>query len=305
MNNQGKRKKLIIPVAGGKGGVGKSLFTSSLARELAARGYKTVAVDLDLGGSNLHSYFGIENNYPGIGDYINSKGSNLEEFTVQLEPDHLHLIPGDGLTPFLANMNYGQKQRLMRGLSLLDADYILLDLGSGASYNILDFFRMSNRGIVVTTPSYPAIMNMLSFLKNAVLRVISKGIGTNVFLREVLVKACHQTMTDEMIPVSEVIYELSKINPKAAVQIQNQIQSIHLSLVVNLVSQNDDLGFVDKVVKSLQKRLGIKVDLLATYPEDERSCWKWTSTRGTLPLLAGMDEVVYAMQSQRALFVKI
>ncbi|NIQ98502.1 MAG: CpsD/CapB family tyrosine-protein kinase, partial [Desulfuromonadales bacterium] len=46
---------VIIPVAGGKGGVGKSLLTANLAIALAQAGQKTIAVDLDMGGSNLHS----------------------------------------------------------------------------------------------------------------------------------------------------------------------------------------------------------------------------------------------------------
>ena len=54
-------KSVIIPVASGKGGVGKSIVTANLAVSLANSGYSTVAVDLDLGGSNLHSYLGLLN----------------------------------------------------------------------------------------------------------------------------------------------------------------------------------------------------------------------------------------------------
>ena len=45
------RKTTIIPVASGKGGVGKSLFTANLAIALAQQGHSVIAVDLDMGGS--------------------------------------------------------------------------------------------------------------------------------------------------------------------------------------------------------------------------------------------------------------
>ncbi|PLY02994.1 MAG: MinD/ParA family protein [Desulfuromonas sp.] len=292
------RHKTIIPVAGGKGGVGKSLFTASLARALAASGKETIAVDLDLGGSNLYSYFGLENRHLGIGDYLITKGTRLDEITVKLELDRLGFIPGDGVTPFLANINYGQKQKLLRDLERLDADFLLLDLGSGTSFNILDFFRLSNRGVLVTTPDYPAIMNMMAFLKNMIFRVVAKGVGTNNFLRDVLVKACHRTGSDEMIPVKDIIYELSAVNPQKAVEIQKQIQAFDLNIVVNKTRASDDLGFVEKVVKSLQERLGIEVGFLASFPFSDAGCWRMASQQGLLPFLADVDGVIPALHNR-------
>ena len=69
--SQGKfEDKVIIPVAGGKGGVGKSILAANLAMALAQAGHETIAVDLDLGGSNLHSYLGISNTFAGVGDFL-------------------------------------------------------------------------------------------------------------------------------------------------------------------------------------------------------------------------------------------
>ena len=51
-------QKKIIAVAGAKGGVGKSVFAANLAVYLSVKGFKTVVVDLDLGGANVHLYLG-------------------------------------------------------------------------------------------------------------------------------------------------------------------------------------------------------------------------------------------------------
>lgn len=57
---------VIIPVASGKGGVGKTFVSANLAIALAEMGHRVIAVDLDLGGSNLHAFFGLSNRYPAI-----------------------------------------------------------------------------------------------------------------------------------------------------------------------------------------------------------------------------------------------
>src|SRR3989344_2793977 len=54
-----KRARGIWAIGGGKGGVGKSLISSSLAVSLARFGFRVIAIDLDLGAANLHTSLGI------------------------------------------------------------------------------------------------------------------------------------------------------------------------------------------------------------------------------------------------------
>ena len=51
--------KNITAILGPKGGVGKSTISANLAIALSLMGKKVVAVDLDLGASNLHAIFGM------------------------------------------------------------------------------------------------------------------------------------------------------------------------------------------------------------------------------------------------------
>ena len=176
----------IIPIAAGKGGVGKSLLTANLAIALAEFGYRTVAADLDLGGSNLHSFLGLSNRFPGIGDFLKARSAGLDELLVPTQTSNLRFLPGGGKTPFMANISYAQKIKLISHIQKLHADYILVDLGAGTSYNVLDFFGISPRGIVITTPEKPAVMNMLVFLKNFLLRSIVRKVARNHRIRTML-----------------------------------------------------------------------------------------------------------------------
>ena len=51
----------VICVTSGKGGVGKSTIAGNLATTLAAKGYKVVAIDADIGLRNLDLILGLEN----------------------------------------------------------------------------------------------------------------------------------------------------------------------------------------------------------------------------------------------------
>jgi flagellar biosynthesis protein FlhG len=48
---------VIWPVAGGKGGTGKSTLTANIGVGLSLLGYKVIIVDGDLGGADLHLFF--------------------------------------------------------------------------------------------------------------------------------------------------------------------------------------------------------------------------------------------------------
>jgi len=119
MNNN----TVIIPIASGKGGVGKSIISANLAISLANLGHSVVAVDLDLGGSNLYSYLGMDNKYHGIGDYLNSKRGKLSDYIVQTDFENLQFLAGERRITFMANMPHAQKIKLIGEIKNIEADY--------------------------------------------------------------------------------------------------------------------------------------------------------------------------------------
>ncbi len=60
----------IWAVGGGKGGTGKSVVSAILAFWLARMGKRTVLIDVDLGGANIHTLMGIKSPPRSINDFI-------------------------------------------------------------------------------------------------------------------------------------------------------------------------------------------------------------------------------------------
>ena len=250
----------IIPIAAGKGGVGKSFLAANLAIALAQQGHRTIAVDMDLGGSNLHSFLGLPNRHPGIGDYLQAKSGTLDSLLVPTGIDNLTFLPGDGKTPFMANIQFAQKIKLIAHIQKLPAEYILLDLGAGSTYNTLDFFAISKKGIVVTTPEPPAIMNMLVFLKNFVLRSISRSLSQDHALRNFLRELYKRPMEGQMSSIRSLRDEIAGEDPEAAKTITEVYENFCPRIIFNLGEHPDELKVTGQISKSLETVLSLAVE---------------------------------------------
>jgi flagellar biosynthesis protein FlhG len=255
-----KARTTIIPIASGKGGVGKSFLTANLGVVLAEMGHTTVVVDMDLGGSNLHFFLGLPNRFPGIGDFLKARSAKLEDLLVSTETPNLMFLPGDGFSPFMANIPYAQKIRLISHMVRLPAEYILLDLGAGTSFNTLDFFRLSPHGFVVTTPEYPAIMNMLVFLKNLILRVIEGNITRNKYLCDTLNSFYNQPMTAEGKTIEELRSRIDAIDGEAGRTIAALCHKYRPRIVFNMGEHPDEIKIAAQINKSLEDSLSINAD---------------------------------------------
>ncbi|MGF1468320.1 MAG: P-loop NTPase [Sandaracinaceae bacterium] len=168
---------LFLSVGGGKGGVGKSVVAANLAIACAELGFRTVLVDADLGAANQHSLFGIDRPGLSLQSLLDRDVASLEEVTVPTGVSRLFFIPGIGAIPGAANLRHARKLKVLRHLAGLDAEVVVIDVGAGVSFNVLDFFERGDVRLVVTTPQLPAMQNAYCFLKAAVYRFLEKTIA--------------------------------------------------------------------------------------------------------------------------------
>ncbi len=161
---------IMVAVGGGKGGVGKSVVSILLGQWLARLGKSTVLVDLDLGGANIHTLLGIKDPPATIHDLILRRTDSFEDIALSTQVERLSVICGASEILSAANPAFAQKLKIVRKLSEIDAEYIILDLGAGTSFDVLDFFLLADHQIIVTTSEPISIYNAYGFLRNSVYR---------------------------------------------------------------------------------------------------------------------------------------
>ena len=259
----------IIAVIGPKGGVGKTTISANLAIALSRLGKKVVAVDLDLGASNLHAIFGVKQLENSLDDFVQNKVANLSDTVLDTEIENVSMICG-GDVPGITNMPYQKKMKLIRHLAMLDCDVVLLDLAPGASYNVSDFALISQNPLLVTTPEIPSLMNVYSFIKAAVSRRLLFFFKRNKAPE--LVALLEQAKDFEKHPrlkTMEGFFSAAReINPGVADSAHKIIRGLKPFLIVNRVPSKNDTKAGQIIQKMLREFLSIESTEIKTIRED-------------------------------------
>ncbi|MBT3272299.1 MAG: P-loop NTPase [Spirochaetales bacterium] len=278
----------VLPVASGKGGVGKSLVAANLSIALAQAGKKVIIADLDLGGSNLHTVLGMRAPAAGIGTFLNRKNVDFSEIVLSTDYKNLEFIPGDAEIPGIANLKSHQKRTLTRKMLELEADYLVLDLGSGTTFNTLDFFLLSSRGIIVTVPSLTAILNAYLFLKNAVFRLIDHSFPAKGPAGEYLKSLRENGSGLQRAYIPQILPELRVRDPEGYEKFIRQRDAFQPLLIMNMLEDPKDGVKAGKIRRSCIHYLGIDLDHLGVIYRD---------TLQDAALSSGLPIIVYKPQS--------
>ncbi len=246
-------RKKMWAVGGGKGGVGKSVFTSLLASRLAGLGARVVLVDADLGGANLHILFGIRYPLYTLGDFITRQVENLEDVLLPTPIENLRLLCGADDILGIANPKFAQKIRLLGHLRRLSADIILLDLGAGTSYTTMDFFLYAGGKIVVMTPQVTSIQNAYGFIKSCLQRKMVRTFATDPDALELINDAVGSQKNEKTEFMGELKKAFRKLGPEQSARLSECFEEMKAGIVVNMVrgKKEQDVG---RIVQEVSRK---------------------------------------------------
>ena len=251
LNTENKSTPKILAIGGGKGGAGKSVFSTIMAFWLARTGNRTVLMDLDLGGANLHTLLGIKSPDRTLNDFITRRFGELEDICIDTSEKNLRLISGASDVLSLANPHFSQKIKLMTHLSRLDADCVVLDLGAGTSFNVLDFFLIAHKKIVVLTPEPTSIQNAYIFVRNAVYRKLSRLSSKNPSLQALIKIAMDPKNVLKIRTIKELFQFIEESDENNIIEVlKKEIGDIHLGVVTNMVKneKEENAGRIVQIV---------------------------------------------------------
>jgi len=247
-------------IGGGKGGIGKSIVSLGLGISLARLGKKVILIDGDLGSANLHTLMGVRYPHVTLEHYLLKKVDHLEDTIIRTEVEGIGLICGADDILGAANPTYAQKIRLLNQIEALPAQYVLLDLGAGTHFNLLDFFNYSPGKIVLFTSQTTSLQNAYGFIKSALYRKVSREFAKEDEVINLLYPRAEDDNVNGVGTVSELLSHLREKAPHLHDRLTKLLREYQISLVANMVKSNTDL-------KSPEIIQSVCADFLSLQPE--------------------------------------
>ena len=169
--------KHVIGVVSGKGGVGKSFVTGSLANRMAAKGYKVGIMDADITGPSIPKMYGVtgaaQADDNGIYPMETKNGIKIMSINLLLPTEDTPVI---WRGPILANM----VKQFWTDVVWGDLDYLFVDMPPGTGDVPLTVFQsLPIEGVVVVTSPQDLVkmivkkaFNMAEMMKVPVLGIV-------------------------------------------------------------------------------------------------------------------------------------
>lgn len=212
-----KAKAQVYCIASGKGGTGKTFFTTNLGLELSSLGLNTLIIDADFSLSNAHLLLGLTPQYD-ISHFLCGQ-KTLDEIIIPGN-ENLQLLPGASGSSELSALSFRKFGELLDSLIEIEHkfDIILIDLAAGISPQIMNFLIATEELIVVINPDISSMMDAYAMIKN--LYQYKKNLEIKFLINKVKTK-------------EEGIFTYNKINNI----IQNFLPKAWTSLI-GVISQN-------------------------------------------------------------------
>ena len=156
----------LIAFAAGRGGTGRSLIAANVAIYLAQAGKKVVAIDADPAGGPLHQLLGAAARPRAATARCCAAAPDFGELT-DTPIAGVRLVGGE--STFGAQGQAGRED-VLAAIAVLEADYVVLDLGSPESTLTIDLWLAADLPVVVTLPDPASIEASYRFIKSGFVR---------------------------------------------------------------------------------------------------------------------------------------
>jgi septum site-determining protein MinD len=196
----------VIVITSGKGGVGKTTTTASIAAGMALSGFKTVAIDFDVGLRNLDLIMGVERRV--VYDLVNvvkGEASLRQALIRDKRLENLYVLPASQTRDKDA-LDLKGVGRVIDELKELGFDYIFCDSPAGIEKGAQMAMYFADEAIVVTNPEVSSVRDSdrVLGLLDAKTRKAELGVAMKSHLLVTRYSA-ERALRGEMLKIEDII----------------------------------------------------------------------------------------------------
>ncbi len=265
----------IIVVTSGKGGVGKTTTSASIATGLALRGYKTAVIDFDVGLRNLDLIMGCERRV--VYDLVNviQEEATLNQALIKDKHcDNLYILPASQTRDKDALNREGVGRVLKELTDQLGFEYVICDSPAGIEQGALMALYYADEAVVTTNPEVSSVRDsdrILGILASKSRRAESSETPVKEHL---LITRYDPTRVDRgdmlsvddicdilripligVIPESQAVLQASN-SGSPAIHLENtDVSDAYKDVVARLLGETRPMRFLDVEKKGFLKRL--------------------------------------------------
>ncbi len=248
----------IFAVGAGKGGVGKTFISSSLALTLAKMNHSVLIIDFDLAGANVHTNLGIEPHNSSIQSFLNNEAALVNLLQTTSLP-RLSIVQGVWQEWEHSECSSDQGRRMIEEIRKLPFEYVIIDLGPGATSLNLEIFAQADEKILITNAEPTSVEKTYRFFEAWILNKISENSTPEAYLQ------LKNTVKEFRAQKKKGLFSFRKyLNINAGISFDHfdELLSQPLHLIVNgcRSHQDQDLGFGIKSV--CNKYFDLQIDYL-------------------------------------------
>ncbi len=172
-----RKAKNLIAVASGKGGVGKTWFSITLAHALTKMGKKVLLFDGDLGLANVDVQLGLMPKRD-LNDVIRGRLS-LDKVVQEYEDGEFDIIAGRSGQASLSALPSQRLAHLRDQLIEVSESYdiVIADLGAGVDRTVRMLAATATRTVLITTDEPTSLTDAYAFIKLGNAAGMSKNIS--------------------------------------------------------------------------------------------------------------------------------
>jgi flagellar biosynthesis protein FlhG len=168
---------------------------------------------------------------------------------------------------------------------------VVLDLGAGTSFNVLDFFLSARKGVLVVVPEPTSIENAYHFLKATFFRKLKRA-EPRAQVKAAIQEVMNGSARNQVKTPKDLISQVWSVDPEVGAALDAEAKSFRPALIVNRIEHPKHERLGEDIVTACRDYFGMRLQFLGSLPNDKIVVRSVIEQKPAAPHVTAMRDVV-------------